>query len=196
MHRPTHSRSDPAVRSLSYSSYTSSSPNHHDNDVSEEAPFLSLGSSSSTAFSQSSSSWTFLLPRRPRYVIVLAIVTLTTIFLYLRAGPPPPTERMNQHFESPVLRTPPPPSPLVQVLPPTTITVTAPGVTETVTIQRSSRTLEPVVFSLIMWSESSAIEGALLIKVRSLLSYASPYSRSYAVCHHVHHKATRVSYHL
>lgn len=175
MHRPTHSRSEPAVRSLSYSSYASSSRNHLNNDISDETPFISSSSSSSSLFSQSSDSWTFLLPRRRRYVFTFAIVALTGLVLWLQAGTPP---QENRHVELEpseleVLRSPPP-SPLVQVLPPTTITITAPVVTETVTIQRSSRTLEPVVFSLIMWSESSAIEGALLVKVRLFLSYTSP----------------------
>lgn len=177
MHRPTHSRSEPAVRSLSYSPYTSSSRNHTNNNSSEESPFMSPSSSSTSPFSHSSDSWTFLLPRRPRYVITLAIVALTGLFLWLHAGPLPhehERERVDlEPFEFEVLQNPPP-SPLVQVLPPTTITVTAPAVTETVTIQRSSRTLEPVVFSLIMWSESSAIEGALLIKVRPFLYCTSP----------------------
>ena len=70
------------------------------------------------------------------------------------------------------------------------VTVTAPAQTETVTVLygnapiippvtasppattepvRQLQTVEPVVFAFIMWSENSAIEGSILIKVRSLI---------------------------
>jgi hypothetical protein len=48
-----------------------------------------------------------------------------------------------------------------------TTTITAPAITETITVyQTAIPKLDPVVFFLIIWSETSAIEGAVLIKVR------------------------------
>jgi hypothetical protein len=47
-------------------------------------------------------------------------------------------------------------------LPPSTITVTAPPVVQTILVEPP---VEPVVFALIMYSVSSAKEGAILLKV-------------------------------
>ncbi|KAF5386674.1 hypothetical protein D9615_001742 [Tricholomella constricta] len=63
----------------------------------------------------------------------------------------------------------------------TTTTISAPGVTETAIVyQNVAVKPEPVVFVLIIWSESSAIEGALLIK--SVLLYNSSPSHVHIIC--------------
>jgi hypothetical protein len=52
-------------------------------------------------------------------------------------------------------------------LPPSTITVTAPPAIQTAFVEPP---VEPVVFALVMYSESSAKEGAILLKVPSSLN--------------------------
>jgi hypothetical protein len=53
---------------------------------------------------------------------------------------------------------------LPENLPPSTITIMAPPSIQTLIVEPS---VEPVVFALIMYSEPSAKEGAVLLKVRS-----------------------------
>ncbi|RDB21518.1 hypothetical protein Hypma_011350 [Hypsizygus marmoreus] len=62
-----------------------------------------------------------------------------------------------------------------------TTTITAPAVTETAIVHQNVTVVpEPVVFTLIMWSESSAAEGALLIK--SILLYNTSPSDIHIIC--------------
>ncbi|KAG6820778.1 hypothetical protein H0H93_011543 [Arthromyces matolae] len=63
----------------------------------------------------------------------------------------------------------------------TTTTVTAPPVTETVFVQKDVIIKrEPVVFVLIIWSEASAKEGAILVK--SILMYNTSPSHFHIIC--------------
>ncbi|KAG6910905.1 hypothetical protein DXG01_006588 [Tephrocybe rancida] len=63
----------------------------------------------------------------------------------------------------------------------TTTTITAPIVTETVVVHQDVvKTPEPVVFVLITWSESSAIEGAVLIK--SILIHNTNPTHLHIIC--------------
>lgn len=178
MHRSTPSRGESGLRSLSYTSYASSSSGPMDDD-SEKAPFIPLSNPSSSVSSRLSDagSWLYTVPRRRRNLFALAFVALTGLFLYFHSQTPGPKlvcldSSQLEELENIAL---PPALPVhVTKTSTSTVTVTAPAVTETVTVQKSSRTLEPVVFSLIMFSESSAIEGALLIKVYFSLYPYSP----------------------
>ncbi|KAG6841202.1 hypothetical protein C0991_000864 [Blastosporella zonata] len=63
----------------------------------------------------------------------------------------------------------------------TTTTITAPAVTETVVLyQDVVKKPESVVFVLVIWSESSAIEGAVLIK--SILLYNTSPTHLHIIC--------------
>ena len=111
----------------------------------ETAPFLS-----SSHHHHENSVYAYFRPRRRRTLVLFCAILISLLFFAFQS-------RSNRtHCISAA-------DSGVGVVP--TVTVTAPGSVATMVIDREVKHTDPVVFSLIMWSWSSAAEGAILIKV-------------------------------
>lgn len=131
-------------------------------------------------------------PRLRKLLILGCVVLFLSLAFFLKelGGP----ERTVDELASG-----PPPSHIVAAPVTITTTFTAPAVTETVYVYQDVATapnVDPVVFVLIMWSEASAAEGALLIKVSTLTFRYLPMFIRGIVYPSVQHKPLRIPHHL
>jgi hypothetical protein len=107
-----------------------------------------------------------LFRTRRRIIIWLFAVTFALIVLYSHWQSPLGGEIFLESCQSLDPQIPCVPSALIDSPPHTvTITQTAPPTTKTMIVEPP---VQPVVFSLVMYSETSAMEGAVLLKVLHL----------------------------
>ena len=106
------------------------------------------------------------LRTRRRVIFCLFVATFALIALYSHWQRPPGVEKYFESCQSLDPEVPCVPEALIDSPPQHTVTITqtAHSTTKTMIVEPP---VQPVVFALIMYSESSAMEGAVLLKVLS-----------------------------
>lgn len=139
-------------------------------DSTESSPFVP----SAYAYPAANDRWAFFRSRRRRLLFAICCIVVPALFLFSQplllqqdnrqCVDPLDIEALRSHVDTPPQALPPTTVTVTAspALPPTPVTVTAPAVTETVTLPQP---LEPVKFALVMYYESAATEGAVLMKV-------------------------------